>query len=135
MNAVPRMNGPDCVNAPLLIREDTRHALVEKQVNVLLGLHRCQLAVVLVPFRRLRVAARLRPDLGNDISEPRIRPKVLVAAQMNAHLRRVRAAQNRTVLHKRDLEPEPRRRNRRADAGNPSAHDAEVIGAPAARNR
>ena len=99
---------------------------VQKESDVRFGLHRRHLAVVFVLRSRLRIAAFRRPDLGNHVTESRIRPKVLVTAQMHAHLRRVRATQQRTILHQCNLESKPRRRNRRADAGNAAADHNEI---------
>ncbi len=126
-----RQNASRLLRAPSFETIDARdiHALnhrVQEERDVLFRLHGGHLAVVLVLRSGLRVAALGGTDFGDHVAEARIRPEVLVPAQMDAHFGGIGAAQDRTVLHERDLEPQPRRRDGRADAGDAAAHHGEV---------
>ena len=119
---IPPGYGGDAV-AVFLRRDDPR---VEEEADVLLGRHRVKLALILVAFGRLCVAALRGTDLRHHVTETRIRAEIHSPAEMHAHLARVRSAEHRAVLHECHLQSQTRRRDRRTRPRNAAAAHNEV---------
>jgi len=98
----------------------------EEKPDILLGLDGLDLACVLIIVAGLRIATAARTDLAHHIAQPREGRQVHASGQMHPHLRAVVAAEHRAVLDQRHRQPEPRRRDRHADAGDAAAGDDQI---------
>ena len=83
---------------------------------------------VFVKLRGVRPAGAVQGlDLVNEVSEHRVRRDVDAAAQTDADLGTVAAAQNVAVLQKQDLQTEPGRGHGGANAGHSAADHDQVV--------
>ena len=96
--------------------------LIKEESDVLLRFDNREFLFVFVNGRLARVAARLRSKLREHVSKPWIRRQILVCAEMDADFGRIVAAENGTVVDKRNGKSKTRSRHCRADSGNTAAH-------------